>query len=431
MNYEETIAYMYDKLPMFQRIGAAAYKADLGKTLKLMNLLGQPQQHLRFLHVAGTNGKGSVCHLLDSILQCKGLKTGLFTSPHLNDFRERIRIDGKMIAKSRVAQFVSYFKKDFEKISPSFFEMTFAMGLRFFKESNVDLVVLETGMGGRLDSTNVVHPLISVITNISMDHKEFLGTSLEMIAAEKAGIIKPGVPVVVGKKQKSISDIFAYKAELENTQIIYAEDKYKAENVDIVGTVKPKLIMDVYRNDHPYIKGLRCPMIGYYQKENIITTIQVIDELIRMGYDIRKNHIVKGVNDVIKTTGIRGRYQILQHEPLVICDTAHNAEALRSVLKQLTSERFNKMHFILGVVNDKDIKKILKLLPSEAIYYFCKADIPRGKDAEELMAEAVSGGLKGETYPTVQAAYKEAIKRADPDDLVYVGGSTFTVAEVL
>jgi dihydrofolate synthase / folylpolyglutamate synthase len=431
MNYEETIKYLYERLPMFQRIGGAAYKADLTKTLRLVNLMGNPQEHLRFIHIAGTNGKGSVSHLLASILQARGLKTGLYTSPHLKDYRERIRLDGKMIPRSWVSRFISYYRKDTEAISPSFFEMTFAMALRYFKECGAEIVVLETGMGGRLDSTNIVHPLVSVITNISLDHQEFLGNNVEMIASEKAGIIKPGVPVVIGRRQSSTDEIFCYKAELEETRIVFAGDHYRAENPELAGTTRAKLMMDIYREGVPYIRKLRCPLTGLYQQENIVTVMQVTEELIRMGFDIRKNHIVKGVNDVVKQTGLLGRYQVLGHAPLVICDTAHNPDGVRRVMEQLGRESYRRMHFVLGMVGDKDMTKVLKLFPSDAIYYFCKADIPRGMDAKVLSEVAGLAGLQGKVYPSVWDAYRAALAAAAPDDLVFAGGSTFTVAEVL
>jgi dihydrofolate synthase / folylpolyglutamate synthase len=431
MNYEETLKYLYERLPMFQRIGAAAYKADLTKTLQLTRLLGNPEQHLRFIHVAGTNGKGSVSHLLASILQTRGLKTGLYTSPHLRDYRERIKIDGKMIPRSWVSQFITYFRKDIEPIAPSFFEMTFAMALRYFKESGVDIVVLETGMGGRLDSTNIVHPLVSVITNISMDHQAFLGDSPEMIAVEKAGIIKPGTTVVIGRKQTSTEEIFRYKAELENAPIVFAEDHYRLQHVDFAGEMRSKLIMDVHRNGFPFIRGLRCPLTGLYQQENIVTVLQTIDELIRLGYDIRKQHLVKGVNDVIKHTGLLGRYQVIGRSPLTICDTAHNPDGLRMVLAQLEKEPHERFHLVLGVVGDKEVSKAMKVLPKGATYYFCKADIPRGMDATELKTLAGSFGLKGMSYPSVKEALKAAQTSATSRDLIFVGGSTFTVAEVI
>jgi dihydrofolate synthase / folylpolyglutamate synthase len=431
MNYEETLKYLYERLPMFQRIGAAAYKADLKRTIRLVQLFGNPHEQLRFIHIAGTNGKGSVSHMLASVLQSKGLKTGLYTSPHMKDFRERIRVDGKMVPRNWVIRFVSYFRKDFEPLEPSFFELTFAMALRYFKEENVDIVVLETGMGGRLDSTNIVHPLVSVITNISMDHKEFLGETEELIAAEKAGIIKPHVPAVIGKRQSSTEEIFQYKAEMEEAPLLFAQDNFEVRNIDFAGTHKGKLVMDIYRNGFPYIKGLRSPLTGLYQIENIVIIMQVVQEMIRMGYDIRKNHIIKGINDVIRQTGLMGRYQILDRQPLVICDTGHNQDGLRMVMQQLQSETFDRMHFVLGVVGDKDLKEVLKLLPKHALYYFCKADIPRGLDVGVLQELAYSAGLRGMVFPSVRAAYEAALKAASVRDLVFVGGSTFTVAEVL
>ncbi len=431
MNYEETLRYLYDRLPMFQRIGAAAYKANLHNTIRLVQFLGKPHERLRFIHVAGTNGKGSVSHMLASILQAQGLKTGLFTSPHLKDFRERIKVDGKMVSRSWVTQFVQYFRKDFEALQPSFFEMTFGMALRYFKEQNCDIVVLETGMGGRLDSTNIVHPLVSVITNISIDHKEFLGNSLEMIAAEKAGIIKEGIPVVIGRHHPDTDDVFEYKAELEETRLVYAQDHYRIANYSIAGSIRGKLIVDIERNGKLYLSDVRCPLTGSYQKENIVTVMAVVEELINSGYDIRKNHILKGINDVIKQTGLTGRYQVLGHSPLRICDTAHNPDGIKMVMEQLRGESFRKLHFVLGVVSDKDIREILKLFPKDAIYYFCKADIPRGLDAGILQEQASNYGLKGNVFNSVAEAYRTACLAADPEDLVFTGGSTFTVAEVL
>ncbi len=431
MNYDETQAYLYERLPMFQRIGAAAYKADLQRTLKLVGFFGNPHHYLRFIHVAGTNGKGSVSHLIASVLQSRGLKTGLYTSPHLKDFRERIRIDGKMVPKSWVSRFVNYFRKDFNLFQPSFFEMSFTMALRYFKEERVDIIVLETGMGGRLDSTNIVHPLISVITNISMDHQEFLGNSPEMIAAEKAGIIKPGVPVIIGRHQEATDDIFRFKAEMEEAPIRFAPDDYSINRIDFAGSLKGKLIMDINRNDHKYLTDLRCPLTGLYQQENIVTIMPVFEELVKMGFNIRKNHILKGINDVIKQTGLAGRYQVLGQQPLRICDVAHNPDGIMQVTKQLLTEKHRKLHMVIGMVKEKDQKKILKLMPQNATYYFCKAQIPRGLDAQILYEQARDLGLKGSVYPTIQDAYGAALRNATSDDLVFVGGSTFTVAEVL
>ncbi|HRZ41598.1 MAG TPA: folylpolyglutamate synthase/dihydrofolate synthase family protein [Bacteroidales bacterium] len=431
MNYEETLQYLYDRLPMFQRIGAAAYKANLDNTLRLVDFLGNPQKKLRFIHIAGTNGKGSVSHMLAAILQSQGLRTGLFTSPHLKDFRERIKVDGKMVPRSWVTWFVQYFKKDFEQLQPSFFEMSFGMAMRYFKEQNCDIVVLETGMGGRLDSTNIVHPVVSVITNISFDHREFLGDSLEMIAAEKAGIIKEHIPVVIGRHHPDTDEIFSYKAELEESRITYAQDVFEVVQAGMAGSVRGKLMLDIHRMGRPYLRELKCPLTGSYQKENILTVLAAVEELIAAGYDIRKNHIIKGINDVIKLTGLMGRYQILGSNPLRICDTAHNPDGLKMVMEQLKGETYRKLHFVLGVVSDKDLKGILKLFPQDAVYYFCKANIPRGLDAGILRDQAAGYGLRGNVYASVNEAYKAACSAAGADDLVFTGGSTFTVAEVL
>lgn len=431
MNYQQTIEYLYSQLPIFQRIGAAAYKADLSNTIALCDLLSNPQNNFKAIHIAGTNGKGSTSHLLASILYNKGLKTGLYTSPHLKDYRERIRIDGKKIPKTYVSDFVEKYKPDFEKIKPSFFEMTFSMAMQYFSDEKVDIAIIETGMGGRLDSTNIINPLLSVITNIGFDHSQFLGDSVLDIASEKAGIIKPNVPVVIGERQDNIEGIFEDKAELEGAPIYFADDTFEARNVDYTGLENFKLKMDIWRNDRLFLENLRCPLLGNYQSKNIVTVFQVIELLKQLGFDIRKNQMNKGVNNVIRQTELLGRWQQLSKSPLTVCDIAHNVDALSIVVEQIRNTKHNDLHFVLGVVNDKNIDDILKLLPTEAKYYFCKADIPRGLDQEELLQAAKIAELNGETYPSVKSAFDAAQQNASEEDMIFVGGSAFVVAEVL
>ncbi len=431
MTYEEALKYMFDKLPMYQRVGAAAYKADLKTTLALSELLGDPHHHFSAIHIAGTNGKGSTAHLIASVLQARGIKTGLYTSPHMIDFRERIKINGKKISRSAVIRFIRYFQKDFEHIKPSFFEMSFAMAMRYFKEEKVDVAVLETGMGGRLDSTNIVHPLVAVITNIGIDHTRFLGTSPEMIATEKAGVIKNGIPVVVGKHQPETDEILCYKAELEDTRIVFADDTYAVENLKETGATNVKLMMDITKNGKTFIANMRCTLLGHYQAENIVTTMQIIEELIKLGFDIRKNHIIKGLNDVVRSTGLLGRWQILGRSPLTIADTGHNEDGFKAITRQLEHINYHTLHFVIGMVNDKDTPKLMSLLPENAQYYFCKADIPRGLPADILAWQGAKHRCEGDIYDSVVQAYQTAMANAKDEDVVFIGGSTFVVAEVL
>ncbi|HTL81779.1 MAG TPA: folylpolyglutamate synthase/dihydrofolate synthase family protein [Bacteroidia bacterium] len=411
MNYSQTLKYLYERLPMFQRIGPAAYKADLDNTIAICGALHHPEKKFRSIHIAGTNGKGSTSHLLASILQEAGYKTGLYTSPHLKDFRERIRVNGEMIPKKFIVKFVDAHKKTFEKIEPSFFEWTVGLAFDFFARQKVDIAIIETGLGGRLDSTNVITPELSVITNISYDHMNLLGNTLKKIAGEKAGIIKKNIPVVIGETQPEVKNVFITKAKKENAPIIFAD-------------VAKKNI-----SDRQIIK-FNCPLKGNYQFRNIRTVLASVD-LLRKNFPITEKQLHRGIKNVVKNTGLRGRWETISKKPLTICDTGHNEAGIREVVAQLNKMKFSELHFVLGVVNDKDPGKVLRLLPKKAQYYFCKAKLPRAMDADELRKRAGEFGLSGKNYSSVKNALKAARKNTGKNDLVFVGGSTFVVAEAI
>ncbi|TRO65768.1 bifunctional folylpolyglutamate synthase/dihydrofolate synthase [Christiangramia sabulilitoris] len=396
---------MFQQLPMFQRIGKQAFKKDLTNTLKLVEHLDHPERKFRSVHVAGTNGKGSVCHMLASVFQAAGYKTGLYTSPHLKDFRERIRINGEVIPEEEVISFISRNKAFLKANKLSFFEMTVGMAFDYFAKQKVDIAIIETGMGGRLDSTNIIIPELSVITNIGLDHTSFLGNDLASIATEKAGIIKKNVPVVIGEKHPETSAVFKEKAEASIAEIEFAED-----------------------NSFPFFDS---DLKGIYQRKNLNTVLSSLMILKKDGWNFSEEHIRKGLNNVIQNTGLRGRWEILKENPKVICDTAHNTEGLKIVLEQLNRESFEHLHIILGVVNDKDLAGVLPLFPKQATFYFAKPDVPRGLDAYALQESAGKFGLKGNVFPSVELAYKKALENATAQDLIFVGGSNFTVAEVL
>jgi len=435
MKYRQTLDYLFAQLPMFHRIGAAAYRADLGNTIALCTLLGHPENSFKSIHVAGTNGKGSTSHLIASVLQSAGYKTGLCTSPHLKDFRERIRVNGKKIPKAYICDFVSSNKRSFESVQSSFFEYAAVMAFQYFADEKVDVAIIETGMGGRLDSTNVITPLISVITNISKDHTMFLGDTLPAIAVEKAGIIKQGVPVVIGETQPEVQDVFLKKAKALNAPIHFADQNYKIQ--DMKEKKGDFNIAPMRRDSIPGdgVPGvgvpLNCPLTGIYQKKNFITSFQVLEILIDCGFKISENAIRSGFRNVVRQTGLQGRWQVLPGEPRTICDVGHNEAGIKYIIEQLNLEKFDRLHWVFGLVNDKDADGILKLLPADAIFYFCKANIPRGLDADELRQKAIVFGLNGKVYPSVKEAYQAAKQAAAENDLVFVGGSTFIVAEVL
>jgi dihydrofolate synthase / folylpolyglutamate synthase len=431
MNYSETLKYLFDQLPMFHRVGAAAYKANLDNTTALCLMLGNPEDNFRSIHVAGTNGKGSVSHMLASILQEAGMKTGLFTSPHLKDFRERIRVNGKVIPKSKVSSFVSTHRETFGEINPSFFEMTAGLAFQYFSDEKVDIAVIETGLGGRLDSTNVIKPVVSVITNISFDHMQFLGDTLEKIAAEKAGIIKPGIPVVIGESNPATDAVFKAKALASRSEIVFADQDWQAEGLL---QVVPAVAGISFTASQPAANKkltLHSPLGGSYQRKNIITVLAVADQLRKAGIDLSEETIKSGIRNVINNTGLAGRWQILSQRPLTICDTGHNEAGIQYVFEQMKQIPHRKLHIVFGMVNDKAVDRILEMLPMGAAWYFCKADIPRGLDAEVLRKTAAGYGLNGLSYPSVKDALKAARSNAGPKDLIFIGGSTFVVAEVV
>jgi len=405
MNYKETLNWMFSQLPMYQRQGATAFKKDLTNSLLPSKTLNFPEKKFKSIHVAGTNGKGSTSHMLASILQEAGYKVGLYTSPHLKDFRERIKINGKMISEAEVVNFITSNKIFLTKHKLSFFEMTVGMAFDYFAENNVDFAVVEVGLGGRLDSTNIINPEVSVITNIGLDHTQFLGETLSEIASEKAGVIKPNTPVVIGEFQEEVIDVFKHKAEELNAEIFIASKEIKA--------------------------NFKTDLIGYYQKNNVKTAVSTIQVLQHKDYPISVKNIEKGLLSVVKNTGLLGRWQVLQNNPKIICDTGHNKEGLQYIFNRLQNEEFEKLHFVLGFVNDKDLDTILPMFPKNAVYYFCKPNIPRGLDASELKVKAAHYKLIGKTYASVNEALNTAKEEASKNHLIFVGGSTFVVAEVL
>ena len=430
MDYKETLNWLFSQLPMYQRIGKAAYKADLDTTIQLLDKLGNPQNKFKAIHIAGTNGKGSVAHMLASVLQEAGYKTGLYTSPHLKDFRERIKINGKMIPEDNVVSFVTNNKSLFEQLTPSFFEMTVAIAYDHFAGEKVDFAVLETGMGGRLDSTNICQPIISVVTNIGHDHMQFLGTELEEIAREKAGIFKKDVPVVIGEKQVVVSEVFEDAAKANNTSIVYADDHFEVKPIH--RRDKNHLYYDVWYNNELYIENLASPLLAKYQRKNLATAMQVIELLNDWEViSVSRKTIAEGVEGTIENTNLSGRWQILSHNPLTICDTGHNPEGIQAVVEQIHETSFDHLHFVFGMVQDKNPDSLLFQLPKDATYYFCKADIPRGMDAEELKQHAFKAGLRGNAYSSVREALNVAVNNAGVNDLVFIGGSTFVVAEII
>jgi dihydrofolate synthase/folylpolyglutamate synthase len=438
MDYKETLEYLYAQLPMFTRVGASAFKANLDNTIALCALLDNPQTKFKSIHIGGTNGKGSTSHMLAAILQTAGYKTGLYTSPHLKDFRERIRINGQMISEQEVIDFVANYSKDFEEINPSFFEMTVALAFDLFAKEKVDIAVVEVGLGGRLDSTNIIAPLLSVITNIGWDHMNILGDTLQLIAGEKAGIIKPSIPVIIGEYQPEVAEIFIQKAKQQNTDLVFASEEW-----DVESETKNKISPASYREDnfldiiaYPQKAArtthyLQLDLPGTYQLKNIKTVLCTVNELRTQGFTITDEHIQTALRQVRSLTGLHGRWETIHTFPLTICDTGHNPEGIQEVLKNIANIAYDQLHFVMGMVNDKDISKVLAMLPKDALYYFCKPDIPRGLEAENLKVKAESFGLNGKAYPSVKSALAAAQNDAQKNDLVFVGGSTFVVAEVI
>ena len=406
MTYSETLDYLFSRLPMYQRQGSSAYRADLTTTIACCNRLDNPERKFQSIHVGGTNGKGSVSHLIAAALQSEGYKVGLLTSPHLKDFRERIRINGEMIPEEAVVDFVASNMINFHDLTPSFFEYSVVMGFNYFAQQEVDIAVIEVGMGGRLDSSNVIQPLVSVITNIGWDHMKFLGSSLEQIAGEKAGIIKENTPVVIGKTQPETKNVFVQAAKKQNATITFADQKEAIQ--------------------------ISSDLLGNYQRENINTAFYALNQLqISTGFSLKENSIISGFGHVQELTGLRGRWQVLQKEPFIVADTAHNKEGLTSTMTQFSDLSFSKQHIVFGCVNDKELDHLIPLMPKDAVYYLCTPNVPRGLNVEELANLFDAQKMQYNTFSSVQEAFTEARSKLKIGEGLYIGGSTFVVAEVI
>jgi dihydrofolate synthase / folylpolyglutamate synthase len=430
MTYAETLDYLFNALPMFQRVGASAYKADLTNTLSLCEHLGNPQETFKTIHVAGTNGKGSTSHALASVFQAAGYKTGLYTSPHLKSFTERIRIDGKEITEEDVVEFVANNRAFLDQLQPSFFEMTVGMAFWYFAKEAVDIAVIEVGMGGRLDSTNVIHPELCVITTIGYDHTQFLGNTLPLIAGEKAGIIKEGVPVVISQTQKETQAVFSQQAAAKQAAIVFADQLWEVtklpESED--PSIQESANFKVRSSDGEF--NLKFGLNGDYQRFNLPGILETVKQLRNQGWNLSDTALQVGLESISEQTGLKGRWQLLQLNPIILADTGHNEAGIGEVVNQLKKYSYSKLWMVIGMVNDKDISKVLDLLPKEATYIFCQASIPRAMDAHELARKGNEKGLIGQVIPTVTEALEFARKNASPDDLIFVGGSTFIVAEI-
>jgi dihydrofolate synthase/folylpolyglutamate synthase len=424
MTYEETITYLYQCLPMYHRIGAAAYKANLDNTIALCNYLGNPEKQFKSVHIAGTNGKGSSSHMTAAILQEAGYKTGLYTSPHLKNFTERIKINGQEISQTFVTDFITQHKTFIEQLQPSFFELTVGMAFVYFAMQKVDIAVIEVGLGGRLDSTNIIMPEACLITNISYDHQNLLGDTLPQIAAEKAGIIKPHTPVVISQTQFDVAQVFVEKADQCHAPIIFADKQYWLDN-----HINSD-IFDIYRQEELFISDVICELKGDYQPKNIRGVLQLLEVLSQRNFSVSKKHIKNGLAYVCTQTDFKGRWQVLSQTPLMVCDIGHNEDGIRQVVKQIAKQAYKDLHIVFGVVNDKSIDKILIQLPKDATYYFCTPNIPRGLAADLLQQQAANYQLKGQTYSSVAQAIETAKEKAKIDDMIFIGGSTFVVAEI-
>ncbi len=412
MNYDQTIAYLYNSQPAFHQVGAAAYKPGLDNTIRLMEQLHNPHTMFRSIHVAGTNGKGSTSHLLAAVLQKAGYKVGLYTSPHLVDFRERIRINGNMIPKERVVDFVDKQQRILENIRPSFFETTMALAFDYFASEKVDIAVIEVGLGGRLDSTNIITPELSIITNIGIDHTEFLGHTLPEIAAEKAGIIKPNIPVIIGETHPQTASVFIQKAKEVQAEIIFADNNYQLSTA------------------LPIVRTVNCQLSGCYQTKNQRTVLAAIAQLKQKGWNISEEAIQQGFANVCTLTGLRGRWETLAENPLVICDTGHNAHGIKYVVQQLKTLS-GTLHIVFGMVDDKDVEDVLKMLPKQAHYYFTQAQTKRAIPATELKKMAEKKGLQGQDYTTMKDAIQAAKEIATTADTIFIGGSNYIVGEAI
>lgn len=431
MTYTETLDFLYARLPMFHRIGPAAYKNSLDNTLLLDEYFGHPHRNFKTVHVAGTNGKGSVSHMLAAVFQQAGYKTGLYTSPHLVDFRERIRVNGAMISEQEVTDWVEKHAvgQNLWNIEPSFFELTVALAFDYFSRQKVDIAIIEVGLGGRLDSTNIITPEISVITNIGYDHVQLLGDTLEKIAGEKAGIIKPEVPVVVGETHPETEPVFRNFGHNKNSTVYFADSEYKTEYSML--SMDGRQILHISKNGKPALQDVKVDLLGYYQQKNIPTVLKTIEILQENGWEISMESIYDGLKNAASSTDLMGRWQIIGNNPLIVCDTGHNEDGIKMIVNQIKNTAYKSLHIVFGMVADKDIVHVLQLLPREATYYFTRAALPRALDEKILAEQANLIGLKGESYPSVKEAFTTAVTNANKNDLIFIGGSNFVVAEIL
>jgi dihydrofolate synthase / folylpolyglutamate synthase len=425
-SYQEAIDYLYRNLPMFQRVGKIAFKPDLKNTEELCRLLDHPERKFKSIHVGGTNGKGSTSHMLASILQSSGYTAGLYTSPHLKDFTERIRVNGEPVEKEYVLAFVNRMHEHIQAIKPSFFEITVAMAFDYFVQKKVDVAVVEVGLGGRLDSTNVINPIFSLITNIGWDHKDILGDTLQKIAWEKAGIIKGKTPVIVSERQENVQDVFISRASELGAPIEFSSDSYEA----VQSKSGNRTAYLIRKSGEILVEGIELPLEGTYQEKNIAGVFSAVDLLKKKGFKIDEDQIRHGLANVISQTKLKGRWQKLGDRPMIVCDTGHNIDGVEAVLRQVRQQEFSRLHIVWGMVRDKDIADILNILPKDALYYFCNARIPRAMDAGELAIKAGEAGLKGLVVPDVNQAIQKALSQASADDFILVGGSTFVVGEI-
>jgi dihydrofolate synthase / folylpolyglutamate synthase len=429
MNYPRTLAYLMEQLPMYQRLGKPAYRTGLDNTLRLDEYFGTPHRTFITIHVAGTNGKGSVSHMLASVLQEAGYRTGLYTSPHLLDFRERIKINGMLISKKFIMDFVRQHKPFFDTFNPSFFEISVFMAFTWFAQSKVDVAVIEVGLGGRLDATNVISPVLSVITNIGKDHVEILGDTLEKIAFEKAGIIKSKTPVVIGETQLQVLPVFRQVAARLKAPVHVADEEFKIEC-----SLKPVdgyQVFNVKKDGELYFPDLKCGLLGHYQRKNTVTALAALEQLKQANLQIAEKNIFEGIRKVIINTGLFGRWQVIQHNPEIVCDTAHNADGLKQVLQQVTETPYRHLHLLLGFVSDKDIHGILRYMPTNASYYFTRLSVPRTMNENDLSATAQQYGFHGPAFANVQEAFEAVKRNAGSDDLIVLTGSNFLVADFL
>lgn len=427
-SYKETLDYLFAQLPMFTRVGASAFKSDLHNTLALLEILDHPQHHFKTIHVAGTNGKGSSSHMLAAIFQQAGYKTGLYTSPHLLDFRERIRINGQVVPEEFVIRFTEQMRSHIGDIQPSFFELTVAMAFRYFQEQAVDIAIIEVGLGGRLDSTNVITPELSLITNISFDHKNILGDTLPLIAKEKAGIIKTGVPVVISETQSEVADVFIDTAAALNAPIHFADQEWMESSSAIDGSHLNITLLDTRQQQ---MRQLQLDLNGQYQEKNVMGVLSAVKVLQLNGWHITWEQVGAALSHVKKLTGLRGRWDVIQQHPLTVLDVGHNEAGIREIMEQLGHVNYQQLHIVVGFVKDKEVEKVLPLFPTTAHYYFCKAQIPRALDEVALAEMAATSGLHGHAHASVQAALQAARQHAQRDDLILVCGSFFVVAEVM